>query len=134
MKVEKIEDIEQELEQIERFLQQPLPADVNALVEHGHKVYAVLARSGELLADAKYHRDNDEARAIIANLAKDAGCPPSILKKLVESSCARQNHLVNGLDNAYRAAIHLIDWSRTVISKEKAEMALSSGISNTWRP
>lgn len=129
MRITPIEELEQEVDGIEELLSALPPDEPNLAIERGNELSAIIARTGKMLADAKYHQDTAIANSIVYNLGKQAGCPASLLKQLVESSCKRENLLVNTLERLNRAATHQMDWLRTVISKAKEEMRYSNGIS-----
>lgn len=123
-----IELLEKEVEELDGFFSVLPPDDPSLAVERGNELAAIVARTGKMLADAKWHQDTAIAESIVYNLGKQAGCPASVLKQLVEASCKRENHLVNSAERLNRAAVHQLDWLRTVISKAKEEMRLSNGI------
>lgn len=128
MTITPLEDLEREVDDIEGYLQEVPPDDPDLVIERGNELSVFIARTGKMLADAKYHQDGAIADSIVYNLGKQAGCPASILKQLVEASCKRHNLLVNSIERLNRAAIHQLDWLRTVVSKAKEEMRLSNGI------
>lgn len=128
MTITSLEELEREVDDIEGYLQEVPPDNPNLVIERGNELSVYIARTGKMLADAKYHQDAALVDSIIYNLGKQAGCPASILRQLVEASCKRQNLLVNSIERLNRAATHQLDWLRTVVSKAKEEMRLSSGI------
>lgn len=128
MNITSIEDLEREVEDIDAYLSVIPPDEPDAVIERGNELSVFIARTGKMLADAKYHQDTAIAESIVYHLGKQAGCPASILKQLVESTCKRENYLVNSIERLNRAATHQLDWLRTVISKAKEEMRFSNGI------
>ncbi|MEG2341430.1 MAG: hypothetical protein RSB69_11865 [Odoribacter sp.] len=128
MTITSIEDLEREVDDVEGYLQELPPDDPDLVIERGNELSVFIARTGKMYADAKYHQDEALAKSIVYELGKQAGCPASILKQLVEATCKRQNLLVNSIERLNRAATHQLDWLRTVISKAKEEMRLSNGI------
>lgn len=129
MTITPIEELEREAEEINEYLTTVPPEDPNMAIERGNELSAYIARTGKMLADAKFYQDQAIAQSIVYNLGKQAGCPASVLKQLVESSCQRENLLVNTIERLNRAATHQLDWLRTVISMAKEEMRTSNGIS-----
>ena len=123
-----IEQLEIEVEGIEAFLVTLPPSDISLIIEHGDEVNTYIARTGKMLADAKYHKDVALRESIIYQLGKQAGCPPSVLTKLVDAACSRQNLLVNTCDRLNKAATHRLDWLRTSTSMAKEELRLQHGI------
>ncbi|MCM1031604.1 MAG: hypothetical protein NC410_09230 [Oscillibacter sp.] len=129
MTITSIEELEREAEEINEYLSIVPPEEPNLAIERGGELAAYIARTGKMLADAKFYQDQAIAQSIVYNLAKQAGCPASVLKQLVESSCKRENLLVNTIERLNRAATHQLDWLRTVVSMAKEEMRTSNGIS-----
>lgn len=128
MTIAPIEDLEREIDDIEAYLSEVPPDEPDLVIERGNELSVYISRTGKMLADAKYHQDKAISESIVYNLGKNAGCPASMLKQLVESTCRRENYLVNSIERLNRAATHQLDWLRTVISKAKEEMRYSNGI------
>ena len=129
MKITPIEELEREAEEINEYLSTVPPEEPNLAIERGGELSAYIARTGKMLADAKFYQDQAIAQSIVYNLGKQAGFPASVLKQLVESSCQRENLLVNTIERLNRAATHQLDWLRTVVSMAKEEMRTSNAIS-----
>lgn len=129
MTITPIEDLEKEVDDIEAYLSTLPPEDANLAIERGNELSVYIARTGKMLSDARFYRDKALSESIVYNLGKQAGCPASVLKQLVEASCQRENLLVNTIERLNRAATHQLDWLRTVVSMAKEEMRNSNGIS-----
>lgn len=123
-----IEELEREIDDIEAYLSEVPPDEPDLVIERGNELSVYISRTGKMLADARYHQDKAISESIVYNLGKNAGCPASMLKQLVESTCRRENYLVNSIERLNKAATHQLDWLRTVISKAKEEMRYSNGI------
>lgn len=123
-----IEELEREIDDIEAYLSEVPPDEPDLVIERGNELSVYISRTGKMLADAKYHQDKAISESIVYNLGKNAECPASMLKQLVESTCRRENYLVNSIERLNKAATHQLDWLRTVISKAKEEMRYSNGI------
>jgi len=117
-----IPDIETEAKQIDDYLQITCGDDVNEAVEVGNNLVVYLARTGKLLADARYWQDEATKNSIMVEIGMTRKVPASILKRLVEASTKRENYLVNWLDRMNATCTHKIEWLRTLISKAKTEM------------
>ena len=129
MVINTIGELEREAGEIDAYLSALPPGEPSLVIEHGNEVAVYIARTGKMLADARYHLNVEMATTIVRELGKQAGCPPSVLKQLVSSSCARASLLVDTIERQNRAATHRLDWLRTVVSHAKEEMRLSNGIS-----
>ncbi|WP_303223970.1 hypothetical protein [Butyricimonas faecihominis] len=123
-----IEELEREIDDIEAYLSEVPPDEPDLVIERGNELSVYISRTGKMLADARYHQDKAISESIVYNLGKNAGYPASMLKQLVESTCRRENYLVNSIERLNKAATHQLDWLRTVISKAKEEMRYSNGI------
>lgn len=94
MTITPIEDLEKEVDDIEAYLSTLPPEDANLAIERGNELSVYIARTGKMLADARFYQDKALSESIVYNLGKQAGCPASVLKQLVEASCQRENLLV----------------------------------------
>jgi hypothetical protein len=115
-------EIIKEAEIIQEFLQEIVSEDINEIEQRGHETSAYIARTGKLLADAKYYRDQAIKDSILNRM--NNGLPASTLNKLIESDCEEENYMVNWLDRLNRSATHHCDWLRSCMSKAKEEMRM----------
>lgn len=117
-------DLMAEAIKIDEFLNITASEDINECAERGSDLCVYIARTGKMLADAKYWQDI----AINSNtlLIKQAypSMEPSIAKKLIESMSNKENYLVTWIDRLNRAATHQLAFMVTLISKAKEEMKL----------
>lgn len=124
--ITKIEDIKFELEAIQQFLEISISEDMNEVEQRGNELTVYMARSGKLLADAKYHRDEKLNSAIVEELKKILQLAPSTANKYIDALTKEENYLVSWSERVNRTCTHQIDWCRTLISKAKEEMRVSS--------
>ena len=124
--ITKIEDIKFELEAIQQFLEISISEDMNEVEQRGNELTVYMARSGKLLADAKYHRDEKPNSAIVEELKKILQLAPSTANKYIDALTKEENYLVSWSERVNRTCTHQIDWCRTLISKAKEEMRVSS--------
>ena len=129
--ITKIEDIKFELEAIQQFLEISISEDMNEVEQRGNELTVYMARSGKLLADAKYHRDEKLNSAIVEELKKILQLAPSTANKYIDALTKEENYLVSWAERVNRTCTHQIDWCRTLISKAKEEMRVSSYGSRT---
>ena len=123
--ITKIEDIKFELEAIQQFLEISISEDMNEVEQRGNELTVYMARSGKLLADAKYHRDEKLNSAIVEELKKILQLAPSTANKYIDALTKEENYLVSWSERVNRTCTHQIDWCRTLISKAKEEMRVS---------
>ncbi|WP_312554926.1 hypothetical protein [Empedobacter brevis] len=117
-----LSEIELELQSIQEFTEITPSEDVNEIVQRGNDLIAYLARTTKLLADAKYHKDNKLNSAFIDEIRKISQLSASVANKYVDSLCKDENYLINWSERLNRTVTHQIDWCRTIVSKNKAEM------------
>lgn len=129
--ITKIEDIKFELEAIQQFLEISISEDMNEVEQRGNELTVYMARSGKLLADAKYHRDEKLNSAIVEELKKILQLAPSTANKYIDALTKEENYLVSWSERVNRTCTHQIDWCRTLISKAKEEMRVSNYGSRT---
>ena len=129
--ITKIEDIKFELEAIQQVLEISISEDMNEVEQRGNELTVYMARSGKLLADAKYHRDEKLNSAIVEELKKILQLAPSTANKYIDALTKEENYLVSWSERVNRTCTHQIDWCRTLISKAKEEMRVSSYGSRT---
>lgn len=129
--ITKIEDIKFELEAIQQFLEISISEDMNEVEQRGNELTVYMARSGKLLADAKYHRDEKLNSAIVEKLKKILQLAPSTANKYIDALTKEENYLVSWSERVNRTCTHQIDWCRTLISKAKEEMRVSNYGSRT---
>ena len=129
--ITKIEDIKFELEAIQQFLEISISEDMNEVEQRGNELTVYMARSGKLLADAKYHRDEKLNSAIVEELKKILQLAPSTANKYIDALTKEENYLVSWSERVNRTCTHQIDWCRTLISKAKEEMRVSNYGSTT---
>ena len=128
-----IEELEEEAHFIDRFLNEVPDDDMNEAVERGNELASYIARTGKMLADAKYWKDQKtkgDAMATLIDMLEQFRLSATAQNEILKASCSRENYLVNWIDRLNRAATHQLEWARTVVSKAKEEMRLSNGINN----
>lgn len=116
------EKILSELQQIQEFTEITPSEDVNEIVQRGNDLIAYLARTTKLLADSKYHKDSKLNSAFMDEIRKISQLSASVANKYVDSLCKDENYLINWSERLNRTVTHQIDWCRTIVSKNKAEM------------
>lgn len=127
-----LEALEKEAKDIDAFLNITCSDDMNEVVERGNDLAVYINRTGKMLADAKWYKDQKLKTSIIKTLqetAKMANLSTTTINKLIDANCETENYLVNWIDRLNRTATHNLDWCRTLVSKNKEEMRTSSGIS-----
>lgn len=117
--------IQKEAEHIQDFLEPDyVPDDIDNIEDRGNHLIVYMARSGKLLADAKWHKDKALRDSTIRLMNEKLS--PSTMNKLIDADCEEENYLVNWMERINRSCTHSLDWCRTQISKAKEEMRLTN--------
>lgn len=125
-----IESIAEELAVIDSYLNITMSEDVQEAVLRGNDLAVYIARTGKLLADAKYHLNRKKKSEVFDTLretASQAGATSKAVNSIIDSLCKEEQYLVDWTDRVNRACVHNIDWCRTIVSKQKEEMRLARG-------
>lgn len=116
-----------ELNEIDGFLNTTMSENPEEAVVRGNDLAAYVARTGKMLADAKYHLNeakNNEVMETLREAAKNAKATAKAVNALIDSLCREEQYLVDWCERANRTATHQLSWCVTVISKAKEEMKL----------
>lgn len=116
-----------ELNEIDGFLNRTMSENPEEAVVRGNDLAAYVARTGKMLADAKYHLNeakNSEVMETLREAAKNAKATAKAVNALIDSLCREEQYLVDWCERANRTATHQLSWCVTVISKAKEEMKL----------
>ena len=119
------DDLLQEAQALQDFLESEIPEDINIVVERGNQLSSYLARSGKMTADAKYWMNihqKQSAERVIELIREDLISSATSRNSLVEAYSADQRYLYNWTERLNRACTHQLDWCRTLVSKAKAEL------------
>lgn len=125
-----IEKISDELAAIDSYLNITMSEEVQEAVQRGNDLAVYIARTGKLLADAKYHLNGKKKSEVFDTLRETAsrtGATSKAVNAIIDSLCKEEQYLVDWCDRVNRACVHNIDWCRTIVSKQKEEMRLARG-------
>lgn len=128
------EQILKEAIEIDSFLQTTMSEMAEEAVMRGNDLAVYIARTGKMLADAKYHLSEakkDEVLDVLRETAKNAKATSKATNALIDSICKEEQYLVDWCERLNRSATHQLDWCRTLISKAKEEMRLSPQMYNS---
>lgn len=121
------EQILQELSDIDSFLNTTMSENAEEAVARGNDLAVYVARTGKLLADAKYWLNQTKNTKVIEMLretAMNAKATAKAVNALVDSVCREEQYLVDWCERCNRTATHQLSWCVTLISKAKEEMKL----------
>jgi hypothetical protein len=127
--IQELHLIKAECEDIQGFLEITSSDNIEEIAQRGNDLAVYIARTGKMLADAKYHRNKALSSSIVREMGKSAGIPASTLNKLVDAATFDENYIADWVERLNRSATHQLEWCRTLVSKAKEEMRLSNPIS-----
>lgn len=122
------QQIADELAIIDQYLNITPNEEIGEATYRGNDLSVHIARTGKLLADAKYHLNEkmkDDVFKVLEKTAKQAGATAKAVNAIIDSLCKEEQYLVDWANRANATATHQMDWCRTLISKAKAEMSLA---------
>lgn len=123
-----------EAEEIQAFVDSHFSADMAAACEdRGQYLEVYMARSGKMLADAKYWLDEQMNSAItqaMAEALKSKRWSVTTINKKIDALCKEQNYLVNWIERLNRTCTHQLSFMVTLISKHKVEMQMTGKINS----
>lgn len=128
--------IEAELIEMDLFLNITMSENAEEAVQRGNDLSVYVARSGKLLADAKYWLDEAMKSEVLYTLretATEAKATAKAVNALIDSLCKEERRLVTWCDRNNRTATHQLSWCVTVISKAKEEMKMAGFTNNVRR-
>lgn len=121
------EQILQELTDIDNFLNITMSENAEEAVVRGNDLAVYVARTGKLLADAKYwlnQTKNTEVIEMLRETAMNTKATAKAVNALVDSVCREEQYLVDWCERCNRTATHQLSWCVTLISKAKEEMKM----------
>lgn len=124
-----IEEIRNEAQQIQEFLEITMSDNPQEVIERGNDLQVYMARTGKLLADAKYmlnEQKRHETMDIIRDYIIDQKLSAKVQNALIDGLCKEEQYLVDWIDRLNAACTHQLDWCRSVNSKNKEEMRLTN--------
>ncbi len=127
------EQILDELRMIDAYLNITCSEQIEEVAQRGNDLAVHIARSGKLLADAKYHLNHkmkDEVFDVLKQAGKESRTSTTAINQIIKSLCKEEQYMVDWSERVNRTATHQLDWCRTLISKAKEEMKYSSNYQN----
>lgn len=125
-KVTSLENIQDTLIEIQAFLEKEYDADNGAvIVERAGVLEGYMALSGKLLADAKWHYNEMFNSEFVKTIKEVSKYQASTTNLYLKTLCRDHQYLVDWADRLNASCTHQLDFSRTLISKLKAEMQLT---------
>lgn len=120
----KIEDLLPECAQMQSFLEIECSGEITEMGNRVNTINAMMARSGEMLANAMRIRDEAMGMILERDRTYIQALSPSIAKKYIESKLYAENHLVKWLNRINATCDHQTENLRTLISFTKSQLEL----------
>ena len=122
-----------EAEEIQEFLEEDVSGysdNPEAIKERGDKLSVIIARTGNMLADAKYHLNElqeEEVMKAIEEILLSAKLSAKVQNALIDSICKHERLLVDKIEQQNKSGKYQLEWCRSRLSMAKEEMNNSRG-------
>lgn len=131
MNVTPFHKLQEEANEVQEFLDCEIQSDnVEEIKERGDALAVYISRTGNMLAEAKYHLNGvmkDEAMKLIEETLLKEKHSAKVQNTLVDGLAKEQKFLVDKIDRLNNTAKHQIDWCRSRLSLAKEEMINARG-------
>lgn len=114
-----------ECKEMQAYLEEKPSDDPNELTERLAMLSVYMARSGDMLAQAKFLQDDMRSKVFEEKSFEIATLSPTIASKMIESQTGECNYLVNWLDRINRSCVHQADSLRTIFSYVKENLKMT---------
>ena len=121
-------NLQEEARQISSYLQATIQGSPEEIQERMADTMVYVARTGEMLAEAKRllrRRKSEEIQNTILTIAKENCLSAKVQNALLDSIAEDEAFLVDTLDRLNATATHQLDALRTLLSYEKEALRLN---------
>jgi hypothetical protein len=115
----------EECKEMQSYLEQRPSDDPNELTDRLAMLSVYMARSGDMLAQAKFIQDDLRSKVFEEKSYEISTLSPTIANKLIECKTGECNYLVNWLDRINRSCVHQADSLRTIFSYVKENLKMT---------
>lgn len=119
-----LQEIKDKSAKMQSYLEESPGSEPNEIIDRMEKLNVLIALSGVLLSEAKYHQDSVVNKALKATIDRFDSWTASTINKFASTLAMEENFLVNQLDRINSTAGHQLDALRSILSYRKAEMTL----------
>lgn len=102
-----------------------LKTHADEISEKGNMTSIYVARTGSMLADAKYHLNQILKTEVLSTLILQMGATymsAATQKEFIRSACVEETWLVDFIERLNKTCGRQLDWYRSVLSKYKEEL------------
>jgi hypothetical protein len=117
----------QEAAEIQSYCEVTVSDNPNEIAERIGTLCVYIARTGNMLAEAKYHlstKRKDETLQLIAKIL-DKKLSAKVQNSMVESICKDEQYLVDCVERLNKTATHQLEAMRSLLSYEKENLRIS---------
>lgn len=127
------QELKAEADCIQDYLDTTMSDEIEEAIGRGNDLSVYISRTGKMLADAKFHKDQMMKSEIIGVLRDSVKMmlSASTINELIKAACKEANYQVNWIERLNKTATHQLDWCRTVVSKAKADQYAAGGVSGS---
>ena len=121
--------LQSEAQEIQEFLEINMSDNPQEVIERGNELQVYMARTGKMLADAKYilnEQKKQETMDVVREFIIDQKLSAKVQNALIDGLCKDAQYLVDWIERLNAACTHQLDWCRSVNSKNKEEMRLNN--------
>ena len=121
--------LQSEAQEIQEFLEITMSDNPQEVIERGNDLQVYMARTGKMLADAKYilnEQKKQETMDVVREFIIDQKLSAKVQNALIDGLCKDAQYLVDWIERLNAACTHQLDWCRSVNSKNKEEMRLNN--------
>jgi len=123
-----ISDLNKEAEQIQAFCEVTPSDNPQEIAERIADIGVLIARSGKMLADAKYHlnqKKKDETVDMVIKIISKEKLSAKVQNALVDSICRDEQYLCDWIERLNRTCVHQQEAMRSLLSYEKESMRVT---------
>lgn len=110
---------------IQSYLEISVSDDPAELAERLSMLCVYMARTGQMLADAKYVQDTQRSGLFAEHSKTIVKMPATIAARFIDSLTGEVNYLVTWTDRLNRTCVHQSDALRTLLSFSKEQLRMT---------
>jgi hypothetical protein len=117
-----------EAKDIQSFAEITVSDNPQEIAERMISLGVYIARSGKMLADAKYHlnkKRKDETMQLIELILSNKKLSAKVQNSLIDSICRDEQYLVDWIERLNRSVTHQMEEMRSLLSYEKENLRIS---------
>ncbi|MDR0288259.1 MAG: hypothetical protein LBI03_11230 [Clostridiales bacterium] len=121
-------ELSKEAGQIQSFCEITVGDNPQEIAERIADLGVYIARTGKMLADAKYHlnqKKKDETVELIVKLISKDKLSAKVQNALIDSICKDEQYLVDWIERLNRACVHQQEAMRSLLSYEKENLRIT---------